>query len=225
MNRAEQADTTSTVAAAIGSGMSDDELLRGCQRRDEVAVRELTRRYNQRLFRIARGILREDAAAEDVVQETYVRVFTHLEQFRGDSSVGTWLVRIAMNLALGRIRSRRPTVDIDLMTPASADPDPETLMAQHELSDLIERAIDDLPDAFRSVFVARIVEGLSIEETAELFHLKPETVKTRVHRARRALRRSLEQTVGTRVAAAFSFDGERCERLTRRVIERLHLPA
>ena len=94
------------IALSPGPELSDDELLRGCQRRDDNAVRELTRRYNRRLFRITRGILRDDAAAEDVVQETYVRVFTHLEQFRGDSSVGTWLVRIAMNLALGRIRSR-----------------------------------------------------------------------------------------------------------------------
>jgi RNA polymerase sigma-70 factor (ECF subfamily) len=214
-----------TADAVSGAGMTDDELLRGCQRRDDAAVRELTRRYNQRLFRIARGILRDDAAAEDVVQEAYVRVFTHLEQFRGDSSVGTWLVRIAMNLALGRIRSRKPTVDIDDTAHASSDPDPETLMAQHELRALLERAIDDLPDAFRSVFVARIVEGLSIQETAELFHLKPETVKTRVHRARRALRRSLEKEVGPTLAEAFSFDGARCERLTQHVLEQLHRPA
>jgi len=205
--------------------MTDDELLRGCQLRDEAAVRELTRRYNQRLFRIARGIVRDDAAAEDVVQDTYIRVFTHLEQFRGDSSVGTWLVRIAMNQALGRIRSRKPTVDLDATAHASADPDPETLMARHELRSLIERAIDDLPDAFRSVFVARIVEGMSIQETAELFHLRPETVKTRVHRARRALRRSLEQHVGPTVGDAFSFDGARCERLTQSVIDHLHRPA
>jgi len=214
-----------SASVAEGAALSDDELLRGCQQRDDDAVRELTRRYNQRLFRVARGILRDDAAAEDVVQETYVRVFTHLEQFRGDSSIGTWLVRIAMNLALGRIRSRRPTVDIADTPAASSEPTPETLMAHRELKTLLERAIDDLPDTFRAVFVARIVEGLSIEETAELFHLRPETVKTRVHRARRALRRSLEQYVGGAVSDAFSFDGARCERLTRRVIDVLHRPA
>ena len=213
------------IAPAFGPGSSDDELLRGCQRRDDAAVRELTRRYNQRLFRIARGILRDDAAAEDVVQDTYVRVFTHLEQFRGDSSVGTWLVRIAMNLALGRIRSKRPTVDIDAVPAVAADPNPESLMANRELKTILERSIDELPDAFRAVFVARIVEGLSIEETAELFHLKPETVKTRVHRARRALRRSIEQHAGAAAREAFSFDGERCERLTNHVIAALHRPA
>lgn len=98
-------------------------------------------------------------------------------------------------------------------------------MASRELRTLIERAIDELPDAFRTVFVARLVEGLSIEETAELFHLRPETVKTRLHRARRAVQQSLERHVGSTVAEAFSFDGARCERLTRRVIDRLHLPA
>ena len=215
---------TTPLDGATSESLSDDELLRGCQQRDEAAVRELTRRYNQRLFRMARGILRDDADAEDVVQETYLRVFTHLEQFRGDSSVGTWLVRIAINLALGRIRRHRPTVDIAETPAASADPDPETLMARQELRTLLERAIDDLPDPFRVVFVARMVEGLSIQETAELFHIRPETVKTRLHRARRALRRSLEQQVGATVSGAFSFDGARCARLTQHVIDQLHRP-
>lgn len=214
--------TSSSLPAS--QSPSDDELLRGCQQRDDSAVRELTGRYNQRLFRIARGILRNDADAEDVVQETYVRVFTHLEQFRGDSSVGTWLVRIAINQALGRIRRRRPTVDIAVTPTASPNADPETLMAQDELRALLERSIDELPDTFRAVFVARMVEGLSIQETAELFHIRPETVKTRVHRARRVLRRSLEQHVGSTIANAFSFDGLRCERLTNRVIEHLNRP-
>ena len=210
---------------STGARLSDAELLLGCQRREDAAVRELTRRYNQRLFRIARGILRDDADAEDVVQETYVQVFTHLQQFRGDSSVGTWLVRIVMNQALARIRRRRPAIDIAAAPTASPGADPETLMARQELRSLLERSIDDLPDTFRAVFVARIVEGLSIEETAELFHIRPETVKTRVHRARRALRRSLEHHVGSTIANAFSFDGARCERLTNRVIERLHRPS
>ncbi len=216
---------TDSPPVLVSFELSDDELLRGFQQRDEVAVRELTRRYNQRLFRIARGILRDDAEAEDVVQETYVRVFTHLEQFRGDSSVGTWLVRIAINQALGRLRKHRPTVDIADTPTASADPDPETLMANRELRTLLERSIDDLPDAFRAVFVARIVEGLSIQETAELFHIRPETVKTRVHRARRALRRTLERHVGATVGEAFSFDGARCARLTQSVIDQLRRPS
>jgi RNA polymerase sigma-70 factor (ECF subfamily) len=221
----EASPSIANPALAAGAPLSDDELLRGCQRREDDAIRELTRRYNQRLFRIARGILHHDQDAEDVVQETYVRVFTHIEQFRGDSSVGTWLVRIAMNLALGRIRRRRPTVDVDVTRKASTGPDPEVLMARQELRTLLERAIDDLPDPFRAVFVARMVEGLTVQETAELFHIRPETVKTRVHRARKALRRSMEQQIGTSMADAFSFDGVRCARLTESVIAALHRPA
>jgi RNA polymerase sigma-70 factor, ECF subfamily len=205
--------------------ISDDQLLQGCLRRDEAAVRELTRRYNQRLFRVARGIVRNDADAEDVVQEAYTRAFTHLDRFRGDSSVGTWLVRIAMNEALQRLRAKRPTVDVDDVPLASADAGPEVRMANQEIRSLIERAIDELPDGFRTVFVARVVEGLSVEETAELFHLRPETVKTRVHRARRALRRSIEGQLGVAVSEAFSFDGPRCEALTGRVIARLTRPS
>lgn len=212
-------------APPAGHTLTDAELLRGCLARDDGAVRELTRRHNQRLFRIARGILRQDADAEDVVQDTYIRAFTHLEHFRGDSSVGTWLVRIAMNEALARLRRHRPTTTIDEMTTPSASPGPETLMAQQELGTLLERSIDELPDHFRLVFIARIVEGMSVDETAELFHLRPETVKTRVHRARRALRRTIEARLGTNVAEAFSFDGARCEALTERVIARLHLPS
>lgn len=212
-------------AAAPAASLSDDDLLRGCLARDDSAVRELTGRYNQRLFRIARGIVRHDADAEDVVQDTYVRAFTHLERFRGDSSVGTWLVRIAMNEALGRLRRHKPTLELDDATAASNGPGPETLMAQQELRTLLERSIDSLPEPFRVVFIARIVEGLSIDETAELFHLRPETVKTRVHRARRALRRAIEAEVGHEVRHAFSFDGARCEALTQRVIARLHQPS
>lgn len=206
-------------------GASDDDLLQGCLRREEAAVRELTRRYNQRLFRVARGILRNDGEAEDVVQETYTRAFTHLERFRGDSAVGTWLVRIAMNEALGRLRTRRPTVDVADTPLAAPTAGPEAFVANQELRALLERSIDELPEAFRVVFVARMVEGLSVDETAELFHLRPETVKTRVHRARRALRRTLEGRVGSTLSSAFSFDGARCEALTRRVLERLTLPS
>lgn len=208
-----------------GGGPSDAELLRDCQRRDEAAVRALTRRHNQRLFRIARSIVRNDVEAEDVVQETYVRAFTHLDQFRGDSAVGTWLVRIAMNEARGRLRTRRPTVDVDDTPLPSKAAGPEAIVANQELGALLERAIDDLPEPFRVVFVARMVEGLSVDETAELFHLQPATVKTRAHRARRALRRAIEHRLGGMVSAAFSFDGSRCDALTQRVLTRLTKPS
>jgi len=199
--------------------LADADLAERCLARDEDAVRELTRRYNQRLYRIARGILRSDLEAEDVVQDTYIRALAGLEGFRGQSALGTWLVRIAINEALGRLRKKKPEA-LDA-PPAAPVVDPETLMATAESRVMLERAIDDLPDAFRSVFVARMVEGLSIEETADLFGLRPETVKTRVHRARARLRANLETQLGPAVRESFAFDGARCDRLTDAVILRL----
>jgi RNA polymerase sigma-70 factor (ECF subfamily) len=204
---------------------SEAELAERCLARDEDAVRELTRRYNQRLYRIARGIVRDDVEAEDVVQDTYVRALTGLDRFRGQSALGTWLTRIAINEALGRLRRTRPTQPVDDLaldtTLAAEDPDPERLMVIDQSRAMIEAAIDDLPDDFRGVFVARLVEGLSTEETAELFSLRPETVKTRLHRARARVRAHLEAQVGPAVREAFAFDGARCDRLTNAVLERL----
>jgi RNA polymerase sigma-70 factor (ECF subfamily) len=211
----------------VVAALTDAELAERCLARDEDAVRELTRRYNQRLYRIARGIVRNDAEAEDVVQETYVRALSGLHKFRGDSALGSWLTRIAINEALGRVRRARPVAQVDDDSPHAADnvaamtPDPEMQMATHESRELLEQAIDELPDAFRSVFVARMVEGLSVEETAELFGLRPETVKTRVYRARARLRASLEARLGPAVREAFAFDGARCDRLTAAVVARL----
>lgn len=209
--------------AAVAEALSDDVLVERCRQRDEAAVRALTTRYNQRLFRLARGIVRNDADAEDVVQETYVRAFIGLDRFRGEANVGTWLTRIAINEALGRLRRRRPTVDLDTVPIPSSDAgtDPESVMTQHNLRALLERSIDKLPDPFRVVFMARMVEGLSVEETADLLGLRPETVKTRVHRARARLRASIEQEVGSSATSAFAFDGERCRRTTDAVIKRL----
>jgi RNA polymerase sigma-70 factor (ECF subfamily) len=214
------------VAMAVKTeltGLPDAELAERCLARDDDAIRELTRRYNQRLYRVARGILRSDLEAEDVVQDTYIRALAGLERFRGQSALGTWLVRIAINEALGRLRRKKPEA-LDA-PPAAPVVDPETLMATAESRVMLERAIDDLPDAFRSVFVARMVEGLSIEETADLFGLRPETVKTRVHRARVRLRANLETQLGPAVRESFAFDGARCDRLTDAVILRLRQQA
>jgi RNA polymerase sigma-70 factor (ECF subfamily) len=212
---------------------SDTELVDRARTRDELAVRALTKRYNRRLFRLARSILRDDAEAEDVVQESYVRAFTGLDLFRGDASFGTWITRIAVNEALGRMRRRRPTVDWETYSenrttaqvidfPASAvSNDPERMMAQSEVRAVLERAIDELPDSFRGVFVARIVEGLTIEETADLFGLKPETVKTRLHRARGLLREALDKQMGPMLTSTFPFDGARCDRMTEAVVRRV----
>jgi len=213
--------------------LSDTELVDRARSRDELAVRAITKRYNRRLFRLARSILRDDAEAEDVVQESYVRAFTGLDLFRGDASFGTWITRIAVNEALGRLRRRRPTIDWETYSenrttaqvidfPASAvSNDPERMMAQSEVRAVLERAIDELPHAFRAVFVARIVEGLTIEETADLFGLKPETVKTRLHRARALLRDALDKQMGPMLTSTFPFDGARCDRMTDAVVRRV----
>jgi RNA polymerase sigma-70 factor (ECF subfamily) len=217
----------------IAPAAGDTELVRRARGRDEAAVRAIITANNRRLYRLARGILRNDSEAEDVVQETYVRAFTHLKDFRGDSSIATWLSRIAMNEALGRLRRRRPGVEWSSLPEgtleaqiiqfplSSAADDPEKSMAQREIQHVVERAIDELPEAFRLVFITRVIEGMNVEETAEILRLKPETVKTRLHRARAMLRDNVEKKIGPLVMEAFPFAGRRCERLTDAVLRRL----
>jgi RNA polymerase sigma-70 factor (ECF subfamily) len=187
---------------------------------------------NRRLYRLARGILRNDAESEDVVQDTYVRAFTHLEQFRRESSLSTWLSRIAMNEALGRLRRQKRGVEWSnigksapraqiIPFPLASSEDPEKSMAQREIQAVVEHAIDELPEPFRLVFMMRVIEGMNVEETAEILALKPETVKTRLHRARALSRGSVERKIGPVVMGAFPFAGHRCERLTEAVLKRL----
>ena len=217
----------------IPVGASDAELVARALERDEAAVRAIIRANNRRLYRLARGILRNDGEAEDVVQETYVRAFTHLAEFRGESSLSTWLSRIAMNEALGRLRRERPGIEISSLPQgtleaqiiqfplASAADDPEKSMAQREIQHVVKGAIDELPEPFRLVFMTRVVEGMTIEETADILDLKPETVKTRLHRARVMLRDNVEKKIGPVVMEAFPFAGRRCDRLTEAVLKRL----
>jgi RNA polymerase sigma-70 factor (ECF subfamily) len=193
-------------------------------------------RHNRRLYRVARSVMRNDSEAEDVVQEAYVRAFSNLATFRGESSLATWLSRIALNEALGRLRGRRPSADlteIESRPPtqsqiipfpnSSPQLDPERTMAQREIQLIVERAIDELPEAFRTVLVARVIEEMSVEETADLLGIRPETVKTRLHRARGLLKEALEKRVGSVFTDAFPFEGQRCERMTSAVLRRLAL--
>ncbi len=215
------------------TGTTDTELVQRAIGRDEAAIRSIMQANNRRLYRLARGILRNDSEAEDVVQETYVRALTHLEDFRGDSSLATWLSRIAMNEALGRLRRQRPGVELSSLPPGTLEAqiiqfphsatseDPEKTMAQREIQRVVEHAIDELPDLFRIVFITRVIEGMNVEETAEILGLKPETVKTRLHRARGMLRENVEKKIGPVVMEAFPFAGKRCERLTAAVLKRL----
>ena len=195
-------------------------------------MRAITQRYNQRLYRMARSILRNDAEAEDAVQAAYLNAFRGLAGFRYESSLGTWLTRILINEALAIARARKPALapgpgDQTLLGGqvipfplADAGPDPERAMA-HDIRAALEGAIDELPEAFRSVLVARVIEGMSVEETAEILGIRAETVKTRLHRARRLLRIAVEKQVGPVLLDAFPFKGRRCERLTEGLLKRL----
>ncbi|MGH8264055.1 MAG: RNA polymerase sigma factor [Steroidobacteraceae bacterium] len=213
---------------------AENDLVVRALRKDEGAIRAIIRHNNRRLFRLARSIMKDDHEAEDVVQESYLRAFTRLAEFRGESSLSTWLTRIVMNEAYGRLRKRRPSVEWEAAeathaAPAqiipfplwSSQPDPERSMAQQEINQILERAIDALPEPFRVVLVARLVEEMSIEETADLLGLRPETVKTRLHRARLLLRDDLERRVGPMLTDVFPFAGARCERMADAVIARL----
>jgi RNA polymerase sigma-70 factor (ECF subfamily) len=212
------------------------ELVARARSKDAGAIALILQQNNQRLYRIARSILRDDFEAEDALQDAYIRAFASLHLFRGESQLGTWLARIVMNEALGRLRRRRQTVEFDAFAKANkgsaeiihfpgANPelDPETTMAQREIRALLEGAIDALPEAFRRVLVARLIEGMSIEETAELFAIRPETVKTRLHRARALLKEEMAKHVGPAMADSFPFAGRRCQRLTQAVLARLNL--
>lgn len=188
---------------------------------DAGAFRAIVQAYGPRLYRIARGIVRNDNEAEDVVQDAYLRAFMHLGAFRGQSSLATWLSRIVINESLGRLRKRkrraRTIVPIDhadavrlvRLRPGRSDEDPETTMAQRQILCLVEGMTDELPDIYRTVLVARTIEELNIEETAELLGIRPETVKTRLYRARSLLRHELDTRIGPVPLDAFPFTGGR----------------
>jgi RNA polymerase sigma-70 factor, ECF subfamily len=209
----------------------------------ETALFELImRRYNRRLFRIARGVLGGDAEAEDAVQEAYVSAYFKLAQFRGPDGFATWLYRIATNAALMRVRARArtalPTPDAlqeHLERETTVDDerfptaDPAAALHEQQMSRLLERAIDALPDPYRAAFVMREVEQMSVADTAACLGIEAATVKTRVHRARGLLQRNLSHELASALTGAYAFDGPRCDSIVERVLERIeaaaHVPA
>lgn len=217
------------------SACPEDELVTRAKAGDEHAIRAIVQRNNQRLFRAARAVVGNDAEAEDTVQATYVHAFTNLSAFRGDSRLSTWLTRIALNEALGRVRRRREFTGLEDIDMQSATPggsilhfpsslssaDPEAELARNQTRRLLELAVDALPDEFRTVFILREVEGLSTEETAALLTVKPETIKTRLHRARKLMRLSIERQFAGAFSALFPFDGMRCAGMADRVVATL----
>jgi len=212
--------------------LSDDEVVRRIRGGDNPLFEILIRRYNQRLYRIARAILGDDAEAEDVMQHAYVEAYSHLGQFEGRAQFSTWLTKIAVYEALARVRRRRrefcvgPVAEGDedlLGTLRSAGPDPEQLTHEGELRALLDSAIETLPALYRSVFVLREVEGMSTVDTAECLEVSEQVVKTRLYRARALLREEIFQRAGVATSAAFSFHLSRCDRIFAAVFETLKL--
>jgi RNA polymerase sigma-70 factor (ECF subfamily) len=214
---------------------SDADLCASAQQGSERAYAAIIRRHNRRLFRIARSILKNDAEAEDALQDAYVQAFLHLDKLRDATNLSAWLGRITANEALGRLRRRRPTVGLDEIEEKEAHDDsigdnvlgsirredPEAMVAHREVGRILEKAVDQLPQNFRTVFVACAIEQMSIEETAACFSLPPNTVKTRYHRAKRLLRQSLGAEFAAALPDIFPFAGTRCDRFTARVLARL----
>jgi RNA polymerase sigma-70 factor (ECF subfamily) len=208
-------------ALASPPTLSDEEVVRRvCA--GEVALFEiLMRRYNPRLFRVARAILRNDGEAEDVVQQTYLSAYANLAQFAERASFATWLTRIALNEALSRSRRRVRLAEVepaDVELPAPSQPTPEDDASRHELTGLVEAAIDRLPEIYRVVFMMRAVQELGTAETADSLGLSEEAVKVRLHRARGLLRHALEARVDSAILEAFPFLGERCDRIVNTVL-------
>jgi RNA polymerase sigma-70 factor, ECF subfamily len=199
----------------------------------ETALYELLmRRHNQRLYRIARAVLRDDAEAEDVMQDAYVRAYQNLASFEGRAKFSTWLTRIALHEALARVRKRSRFQSIessdssegDVMNfVASSGRTPEQESYDRELSSVLERAVLSLPDDYRVVFMLRDVEGMSTEETAQCLSLTQENVKVRLHRAHAKLRKQLYSAVGATTARCFQFHAVRCDRIVSGVFRRLEL--
>ncbi|HZH25648.1 MAG TPA: RNA polymerase sigma factor [Azospirillaceae bacterium] len=215
---------------------ADGDLVARLRNGEADAFRTLMQRHNQRLFRLARGILRDSADAEDALQDAYVLAFTRMDQFRADSSLATWLGRIVINEALRRLRQRMPMVDRDgdgstgrgregqvvPLFPAQQPPaTPEEDAARAEIRRVLVRAIDGLPDKFRLVFILREVEQMSIREAASVLGIPEDTVKTRLHRARRMLGRSLRRQLSSDLPGMFPFAGARCARVVSHVMGRL----
>jgi RNA polymerase sigma-70 factor (ECF subfamily) len=219
------------IALAV---LGDVELARRCVARDAAALRHVVTANNQRLFRAAWSILKDRGEAEEAVQSAYLKAFAKIGEFAGRSALSTWLTRIAINEALGRLRvARRRNARFKAEGVAVLEDYRETLMrgsepaapdaavAREQLRQMIERAVADLPGMFRTVFVLREVEGLSVEETAETLDIPAATVKTRMLRARRKLQEALAPDVRTALDGVFPFAGADCERMTERVMAAL----
>jgi RNA polymerase sigma-70 factor, ECF subfamily len=218
------------------ASLDDAALAARVVRDDHAAFEALMRRHNGRLFRVARAILKNATEAEDALQDAYLDAYRHLGQFRGSAQLATWLTRIVVNQALMRLRRRRrDRVVVPLREPPVTDrgqaPEPEVADAalesppaavlRDELRRVLERRIDDLPVAFRTVFVMRDVEDMSVQETADCLAIPASTVRTRLFRARALLREALARDLDAATVAVFDFAGERCDRIVAGALARV----
>jgi RNA polymerase sigma-70 factor, ECF subfamily len=215
------------------SELRDEEVV-GRVLAGETALFEiLMRRYNQRLYRVARGILHDDSEAEDVMQDAYVRAYEHLNQFAGRAAFSTWLTRIAIHEALARKRRRARMDELDslpangesMIIMKSSTPSPETGTATAETRALLEQAINHLPEAYRTVVILREVEEMSVAETAESLGVSDGVVKTRLHRAHAMLRKDLYARAKGRATDLYQFHAVRCDRVVKVVFERIQQKA
>jgi RNA polymerase sigma-70 factor (ECF subfamily) len=214
---------------------ADADLARATANGDQAAFEALMRRYNGKLFRIARAILRDDAEAEDALQDAYIHAYRKIGEYRADAKLGTWLTRIAINQALMRLRKqKRERVVVPFASRSASSPEPyerdfaddrtepppaATLRA--EIRRILERRIEELPVAFRTVFIMREVEDMSVQETADCLSLPPATVRTRLFRARALLREALERDLDAASVDIYAFAGERCDRIVRAVLAQI----
>lgn len=206
--------------------LPDEEVVRRVLNGEPALFEIIMRRYNQRLYRIARGILRDDAEAEDVMQDAYVRAYTHLRQFAGRSQFSTWLSRIAIHEALARSRRRQRLDQLETeeggredMSLLATSLNPEEQTSASELRGALEEAILAIPEQYRLVLMLRDVEQMSTAEAAEALDLTQENVKVRLHRARALVRKELFARAGSEAQSAFGFMGARCDRVVARVLE------
>ena len=208
----------------------DEMLVEQARAKDATAFELLMRRHNQRVYRVVRAVLHDPAEIEDVIQQAYLQAFLHLDQFGGNARWSTWVCRIAINEALARLRQRGRFVSMEAvgeeamanMSNTSVD-DPERVASGRELGQMVEQAIERLPEMYRAVLIMREVEGMTTIETAAVLDVEPDVVKTRLHRARASLRAAIENSVGEQMKNAYEFGDERCDRVVANVLGLLSL--
>jgi RNA polymerase sigma-70 factor (ECF subfamily) len=218
------------LAISLTGDEDDRTLVEHVRRGNNDAFGMLMRRYNRRLYRTARAILKDDGAAEDALQEAYVAAYRHVGDYRGDAAVSTWLTRIVVNEALQTLRRTRRSVVVPFdessterleQVPDMPMATPENVAVRAEVRRLIERKIDELPESYRAVFMLREVEDMTVEETAAALDIPAATVRTRLFRAKARLREALAQEMDVATQNVFGFDGARCDRIVATVLERI----